>query len=217
MSMSIPKRFAILVDASFLKWKLYAEINSNRGRGERRHITCPDIVRKIKSIGEKRELREHELFRVFYYDAPPGEGQFVNPLSSKSINYANTETSARNTQILSEIGLERNFAVRKGSVKYRGWVVPNNKVGEVVKRHQPIIRDDDLKPDFQQKGVDMKIGLDIASLSAKHVVDILVLVTGDADFIPAMKLARREGLLVYLEALGHGVNDMLKVHADVVI
>lgn len=215
--MSIPKRFAVLVDASFLKWKLYAEINSGRDRKERRHITCPDIVRKIKSISGKRELREHELFRVFYYDAPPGEGQIVNPLSSKLIDYANTETSARNTQILGDIGLERYFAVRKGTVKYRGWIVPNNKVGEISKRQQPVVQAEDLKPDFQQKGVDMRIGLDIASLSTKHIVDILVLVTGDADFIPAMKLARREGLLVYLEAMGHGVNDMLKVHADVVI
>jgi uncharacterized LabA/DUF88 family protein len=39
----------------------------------------------------------------------------------------------------------------------------------------------------------MRIGLDIASMTLKHQVDTLVLVTGDSDFVPAAKLARREG------------------------
>jgi uncharacterized LabA/DUF88 family protein len=68
-----------------------------------------------------------------------------------------------------------------------------------------------------QKGVDIRIGLDIAWISLKRVVDILVLVTGDSDFVPAMKFARREGLRVYLEAMDHGVRPELKAHADVVL
>ena len=45
-----------------------------------------------------------------------------------------------------------------------------------------------------QKGVDMKIGLDIASLSYKKLVDQIVLISGDSDFVPAAKLARLEGI-----------------------
>lgn len=44
----------------------------------------------------------------------------------------------------------------------------------------------------------------------------LVVVTGDSDFIPVFKLARREGVWVYLETLGHGVRHELKAHADLV-
>ncbi len=47
----------------------------------------------------------------------------------------------------------------------------------------------------------MRIGLDIAWLSLKRIVDAVVLVTGDSDFVPAMKFARKEGIRVYLEAL----------------
>jgi uncharacterized LabA/DUF88 family protein len=65
-----------------------------------------------------------------------------------------------------------------------------------------------------QKGVDIRIGLDIAWISLKRVVDILVLVTGDSDFVPVMKFARKEGLKVYLETMGHGVRRELKAHAD---
>ena len=42
----------------------------------------------------------------------------------------------------------------------------------------------------------MRVGLDIASLTLKKQVEVIVLVTGDSDFVPAMKFARREGALI---------------------
>lgn len=51
-----------------------------------------------------------------------------------------------------------------------------------------------------QKGVDIRTGLDIARIAVKRIVDIIVLVTGDSDFVPVMKFARTEGIKVYLEA-----------------
>jgi uncharacterized LabA/DUF88 family protein len=39
--------------------------------------------------------------------------------------------------------------------------------------------------DTAQKGVDIKFGLDIASLAYKRLVERVVLITGDSDFIPA--------------------------------
>ena len=75
----------------------------------------------------------------------------------------------------------------------------------------------DIKPSISQKGVDMRIGLDIARIAIRKTCDALVIVTGDADLIPAMKLARIEGLRVYLHTIGHGVDKSLKEHADVVL
>ncbi len=75
----------------------------------------------------------------------------------------------------------------------------------------------DFVPDMGQKGVDIRIGLDIARISVKRIVDIIVLITGDSDFVPVMKFARTEGLKVYLEPLGHAVRRELKVHADFVL
>jgi len=69
----------------------------------------------------------------------------------------------------------------------------------------------------QQKGVGMKIGLDLAWIALKRIVDAIVLIAGDADFVPALKFARKEGLRVYLETLGHSVRRELKAHADVVL
>jgi len=54
---------------------------------------------------------------------------------------------------------------------------------------------------LRQKGVDMRIGIDIASMTLKHQADTLILVAGDSDFVPAAKLARREGIEFILDPL----------------
>ncbi|MCQ9900535.1 NYN domain-containing protein, partial [Staphylococcus aureus] len=58
-----------------------------------------------------------------------------------------------------------------------------------------------------QKCVDMKIGLDIATLSYKKLVDKIVLIAGDSDFVPAAKLARTEGIDFVLDSLGADIRD----------
>ena len=60
----------------------------------------------------------------------------------------------------------------------------------------------------------MRIGLDIATLSLKDHVDIIVLVTGDSDFVPALKLARREGKQTILYCLGHTITEAVREHCD---
>lgn len=47
----------------------------------------------------------------------------------------------------------------------------------------------------------MKTGMDIASLAYKRQVDQVVLIAGDSDFVPAAKLARREGLDFVLDPM----------------
>ncbi|MGB7404733.1 MAG: NYN domain-containing protein [Pacificimonas sp.] len=68
--------------------------------------------------------------------------------------------------------------------------------------------------DLRQKGVDMRIGLDIASLTLKRLASTIILVAGDADFVPAAKLARREGLQFILDPLWQNVSPDLFEHID---
>lgn len=67
---------------------------------------------------------------------------------------------------------------------------------------------------LRQKGVDMRIGVDIASITLKRQADTIVLVAGDSDFVPASKLARREGLEFILDPMWQQVNDDLFEHID---
>lgn len=70
---------------------------------------------------------------------------------------------------------------------------------------------------LRQKGVDMRIGLDIASMALKQQADTLILVTGDSDFVPAAKLARREGMEFIVDPLWQRVSDDLHEHVDGII
>ena len=66
----------------------------------------------------------------------------------------------------------------------------------------------------QQKGVDMRIGIDIASMAYKKQVNKMILIAGDSDFVPAAKLARREGIDFVLNPMGSNINGDLREHID---
>lgn len=76
------------------------------------------------------------------------------------------------------------------------------------------IQANDVALGLRQKGVDMRIAIDIASLTLKKQVSTIVLVAGDSDFVPAAKLARREGMEFILDPLWQNVNDDLFEHID---
>lgn len=60
----------------------------------------------------------------------------------------------------------------------------------------------------------MKIGVDIASLAYKKQVDQIILISGDSDFVPAAKLARREGIDFILDPMRTHIKDDLFEHID---
>ena len=77
-----------------------------------------------------------------------------------------------------------------------------------------MIDEHEFKLDFQQKQVDMKIGMDITWITLKKLVDQIILISGDSDFVPVAKLARREGIIFVLDALHHNVSEDLSEHID---
>ncbi|MGC1871227.1 MAG: NYN domain-containing protein [Acidobacteriaceae bacterium] len=149
---------------------------------------------------------DEELQRVLYYDCPPYNGTAKLPVSGTS------HTFISSTAWLGELACRELFAVRQGVLKFRGFVpnktpVPGNKV----------LTDADFKPLFEQKGVDMRIGLDIANYAQNRSVSRILLVSNDTDCIPALKLARISGLQTVLVCLpGRKSHSELAAHADYV-
>ena len=60
----------------------------------------------------------------------------------------------------------------------------------------------------------MRIGIDVATLTLKGIVDRVILISGDTDMIPAMKLARREGVQVVLVEVFSPQGMSLSKHLD---
>jgi 5-(carboxyamino)imidazole ribonucleotide synthase len=69
-------------------------------------------------------------------------------------------------------------------------------------------------PAVLEKMVDIKIGLDIASMTLKRQVDQIILISGDSDFVPAAKLARREGIDFLLDPMWNPIKPHLFEHID---
>ena len=168
---------------------------------------------------QSKKLKADSLFRIYYYDSMPFFDIVVNPLDGKTIDFSTTPT-ARNTKALfEELEITSNIAFRKGDLRFRGWRITKWKTKQILekaKNGKPI-EAFDMEPYFVQKEVDIKIGLDLAWLSSKHIVDKIVLVTTDTDFIPAMKFARKEGVIVCVAPLGQDIKRSLLAHSDDII
>jgi uncharacterized LabA/DUF88 family protein len=54
------------------------------------------------------------------------------------------------------------------------------------------------QPIFQQKRVDLLLGLDFALLAGKHQIGHAAILSGDSDLIPAVEVAKVEGVCVWL-------------------
>ncbi|ALV29097.1 NYN domain-containing protein [Pannonibacter phragmitetus] len=157
------------------------------------------------------------LYRIFFYDAPPFEGNAQKPITKQTINYKNTGQAKFRLALFEELRKSRDVALRLGELSNaKRWVLHEDRQKALLKGEIAVgdLTDDDFSYDLKQKGVDMRIGLDIASLTLKQQVKVIVLVTGDADFVPAAKLARREGVEIILDPLRYNISRTLFEHID---
>ncbi len=202
---------AILIDGGFLKSRL-KELT-------RKFPSGSDVVRYCDRIMKTEQLKTDELFRIYYYDCWPFQGQVANPVDGQFMDCSSTAAATNGELFLKELALKPKVAFRQGELSYEGWKIESHKIKRLLDKINKgeKIDPDDFKIDLKQKRVDIKIGLDIAWLSTKRIVDKIVLITSDTDFIPAIKFARREGLIVYLCPVKQTVNHDLIIHSDDVI
>lgn len=76
------------------------------------------------------------------------------------------------------------------------------------------LTENDVRPLIKQKSVDMKMGIDLALIATKRLADLLIVIAGDSDIVPALKLARREGMQVGLDPLRNHIRPELSEHVD---
>lgn len=199
--------YAILIDGGFAKRKLGTSQNPATSESFRQ------LVDAIKNIPE---LTGSRLHRVYYYDSVPLESSEKNPLSGELLEFGKQPIVARSRQLFAQMSKLPLFAIRLGELSFNGWLTPEKKLRRSPEP-QVTISAVDLKPHITQKGVDMRIGMDIAALTLKKHAQIIVLVTGDSDFVPAMKFARREGAQLFLAPLGHRIKESMYEHSDRVL
>lgn len=161
---------------------------------------------------------KHELYRIFYYDAPPCAKKIFHPLHNRTFDFSKSDYYVWMSKFLNELTKKRKVALRLGNIDESSAVYTLSasavKALFMQKRTLESMTDEDFIPTIKQKGVDMKIGMDISSLAYKKQVEQIVLIAGDADFVPAAKLARREGIDFVLDPLGAPIKEDLFEHID---
>jgi len=163
-------------------------------------------------------LRVARLYRIFVYDAPPAAWKGHYPVTKTAVDLSKTPTALWRQEFHQQLRGKRKVALRLGEVPVQrvNWTIKPQSMKDFLngKRVWDTRSDDDFTLDLRQKGVDMRLGIDIASVAFKKQVNQIVLISGDADFVPAAKLARREGIDFILDPMWAPIRPQLYEHID---
>jgi uncharacterized LabA/DUF88 family protein len=121
------------------------------------------------------------LLRTYYYTCEPWQSNPPTPDESKRFSSAQ--------KFHNYLRRIPNFEVRLGRLAYRG-------------------KDSNGRPILEQKQVDILLAVELIRLSYRSAISKAVILTGDSDFIPAISIAKDEGVQVIL---AHGASPHLKL------
>lgn len=112
-----------------------------------------------------------DLFRTYYYHCLPFQSS--PPTADEQARYG------QKRRFFDALRNLPRFTVREGRLARVGFDLSG-------------------APIFQQKRVDLLLGLDFALLSGKHQVSHAAIIAGDSDLLPAFEVAKQEGVSIWL-------------------
>lgn len=179
------------------------------------HRMRPKLLDRAMVHAQFNPAEDSELYRIFFYDCPPLTKKMHRPVTKTAIDLSKTPEARLRFAIHDELNKVRKVALRLGRLNDDSeWRLRATVAKRLLDDNRAPLTDDDYEIDTKQKGVDMKLGLDVAAMAFKRQVDQIILVAGDADFVPATKLARREGIDVVLDPMGGTPARDLLQHVD---
>lgn len=205
-------KVAILVDGAFYRRRAY-HLFGDKSSEDRAEELVSYCTRHLTSSGYRSRL-----YRIFYYDCPPLATNLYHPLRNKPIDMKKSQTYKWSIDFYAALANKRKVALRMGKIQEQEscFRIKAKTVNKLCRGEMSFddVTEADFEPDFVQKGVDMRIGIDIATLASKHQVDQIVLIAGDSDFVPAAKHARREGIDFILDPMWQSIKPELNEHID---
>lgn len=222
------KKTAILIDGGFF----FAKVGFfARKYFKNKTITAENLIdlmwRMVRfhteiERGQHSGREAQELYRIYYYDSPPLDKQVKLPHPEKG------ETTPRDKNFKAEpmnklraefhvkLKENRKTALRMGRLQSTDWRLNEHtlKALRQGKKKWEELTNDDWYYEITQKSVDVKLGMDITILSYEKLVDVIVLIAGDSDFVPAAKQARIKGVDFILNPLKQEISHDLAEHID---
>ena len=206
-----PVKIAVLIDGGFFVKRFNALYNKDRT------MSGTQVAEHLYTMAHKHVGKNNILYRIFYYDCEPLAKKAHNPISHKAVDFSKSDEYIFRTELIETLKKKRKVALRIGTLKdNKTWAIRPHAVKDLLagKIKFEDLTENDVFFEVRQKGIDMKIGVDIASLALKRFVDCIVLFSGDSDFVPAAKLARREGVDFVLDPMFANIEPQLFEHID---
>ena len=187
------KKTVILLDGEFFSIALRHHL------GLTRRPTADEIYQHACNLAD---TSTEEIWRIFYYDSYSCGGRAYHPVTKEVSDLSDLPPARARARFLSELGQMDLVALRCGQTRFRGWRLSDKYLSQLTHGtlRRPEAQDYELR--FEQKGVDMRIGIDVATLAINRSVDRIIVVTNDTDLIPALKAARRCGVQVVITQIG---------------
>lgn len=221
-------RVAILIDGSFFLKRL--ESFKKKYYGSQPDLSAKDTVLILSKIIYKHLQQNNDngkvynyLYRSYFYDAEPytKRGHYPLPKVGEShkqaIDFGKEPIAIFRNELLEELRKQPKLALRLGTLKTAGnWAIKPQVLKELLNNEREFdsLTNQDFSLEIRQKGVDIKLGIDISTLSYQKLVDKIILIAGDTDFVPAAKLARINGVEFVLDPLRNNIDDSLHEHID---
>jgi len=205
---------AVLVDGGFYK------LRANALFGRKPPIERADELQRYCAlhIQDGTPYEKRSLYRIFYYDCPPLKDNVFHPLLKRDVYLGRSDIYTWTNAFFDALKQKRKFALRLGRLASvgHGYNLNSDVVKKLLDGKISVgsLSESDFSLETEQKGVDMRIGLDIAHLAYKRLVSQIILISGDSDFVPAVKLARREGIDFILDPMQSHIADDLLEHVD---
>lgn len=128
------------------------------------------------------------IFRTYYYHCLPYQS---NPPTDQE-----RERFSKRQSFYNRLSQLPRYEIRLGKLERRG-------------------KTEDGTPLFIQKRVDILLGVDLVLLAAKQRITHAIIFAGDSDFLPAIMVAKNEGVLITLcHGTAHPPHDDLWQSAD---
>lgn len=210
------EKVAILVDGGFYQRRAKALWGDRtaKERASELEAYCKNHLH-FKTSGKDEY---DSLYRIFYYDCPPADNTVYHPLQKKNVNLRKSNLYSFMNAFLAEMRSKRKVALRLGRLSKNDlyYTMTHDAQKDILSEKRKIdeLTDSDFRLNIAQKGVDMRIAVDISSMAFKRQVTRIILISGDSDFVPAAKLARREGIDFILDPMGASISDDLSEHID---
>lgn len=181
---------ALLIDAGFLR----KEFENNGVNYDTKSVR--EMIQHIENNISKEDMGDKKSvlssYKVFFYDAPIYQGK-LETFSGQRI----FASSKGDNTVLNQLKKNSDYVIREGRTIFSKWKLRDNLLdnpsllSKALQAH--VWPQSAYEPVFSQKEVDTLITMDLLSLNQDSLIDRIVLVSNDSDFVPIVKEINQSG------------------------